>query len=125
MISVSDWNGVIRRIPNLIKWAGGKSSSLKSILQEVPEKFNHYYEPFFGGGALFWTLKFKKIINHAVISDVNKDLINLLLSVRDRRSGMFRFNMGALGVVTPIPLDNSYTADLAPELSQNLQFSHC
>ena len=84
MISVSDWNGVIRRIPNLIKWAGGKSSSLKSILQEVPEKFNNYYEPFFGGGALFWTLKFKKIINHAVISDVNKDLINLLLSVRDR-----------------------------------------
>lgn len=84
MISVSDWRGVNRRIPNLVKWAGGKTSSLKSILGEVPEIFNNYYEPFFGGGALFWTLKFEKMIRHAVISDVNKDLINLLLSVRDK-----------------------------------------
>lgn len=84
MISVSVRHGVNRRIPNLVKWAGGKTSALKNILKEVPEMFNTYYEPFFGGGALFWTLKFEKMIRHAVISDVNRDLINLLLAVRDR-----------------------------------------
>ena len=84
MISVSGWDGVQRRIPNLVKWAGGKSGSLNNLLPEIPEKIRNYYEPFFGGGALFWELKFRKKVRHAVISDVNQDLINLLLAVRDR-----------------------------------------
>lgn len=84
MISISDQHGLNMRIPNLVKWAGGKTSSLKSIVKAVPKMFNNYYEPFFGGGALFWALKVENKIKHAVISDVNKDLVNLLLAVRDR-----------------------------------------
>ena len=84
MTFVYEWHGKNRRIPNLVKWAGGKSSSMKNLLQEIPTNFNNYYEPFFGGGSLFWTLKNKKKISHAIISDVNGDLINLLLAVKDK-----------------------------------------
>ena len=45
-----------------------------SILQEnMPKHFNKYIEPFFGGGALFFSGDF----SNAVISDSNTELINL------------------------------------------------
>ncbi len=43
----------------------------------LPPKFNKYYEPFAGGLALLTELYNKDMINRAVISDTNKDLINL------------------------------------------------
>ena len=42
-----------------VKWVGGKRSLLPELLRRVPERFNHYYEPFVGGGALFYALKNK------------------------------------------------------------------
>ena len=83
MISILDEEGINRKVHNLVKWAGGKGSLMKEIIEKVPKEFNNYYEPFFGGGALFWTLKYMNRITHAVISDLNADLINLLLAVRD------------------------------------------
>jgi DNA adenine methylase len=57
----------------LLKWAGGKSQLLNDILPLVPNKFGKYIEPFFGGGALYFSLKPK----NSVIGDLNDEIINL------------------------------------------------
>ncbi|HSS39425.1 MAG TPA: DNA adenine methylase, partial [Polyangia bacterium] len=39
-----------------LKWAGGKRQLLPRILALVPAHVRTYYEPFLGGGALFFAL---------------------------------------------------------------------
>lgn len=51
----------------ILKWAGGKSQILNSLLPKIPAKYEKYIEPFFGGGALFFALQ----PDNAVISDSN------------------------------------------------------
>lgn len=63
----------------LIKWAGGKRQLLGRIDERMPEKYGRYYEPFLGGGALFFHLK----PDNATINDLNPALINLYEQVRD------------------------------------------
>lgn len=63
----------------LLKWPGGKRFLLKNILPFVPKKFNKFYEPFLGGGALFFSLE----PNHSILSDKNSELINCYVQVRD------------------------------------------
>jgi DNA adenine methylase len=77
------------RIPNLVKWAGGKGNFIETLTQHIPKEFKTYYEPFFGGGSLFWNLKLQGRIGKAIISDANPDLINLLLVVRDRFQDLY------------------------------------
>lgn len=44
----------------VIKWVGGKRQLLDELKKYMPKKFNTYFEPFIGGGALFFDLKIKK-----------------------------------------------------------------
>lgn len=44
-----------KRLPSLLKWAGGKELELKYILPLLPA-FQRYYEPFVGGGAVFFSI---------------------------------------------------------------------
>ncbi len=55
-----------------IKWAGGKGKLLSDLVSRVPANFNTYFEPFLGGGALFFELQPEK----AVLADFNAELIN-------------------------------------------------
>ncbi|MHA3839351.1 Dam family site-specific DNA-(adenine-N6)-methyltransferase [Mycoplasma sp. HF14] len=64
-----------------VKWAGGKTQILDELLKYVPEKFNTYYEPFLGGGALFFKLQPKK----AVINDINTHLISAYKCFMDEK----------------------------------------
>jgi len=52
---------------------------LKHILHFIPESFGLYYEPFLGGGALFFALLPKQ----SCLSDNNPDLINCYIQIRD------------------------------------------
>ena len=61
----------------ILKWAGGKSQILNSLLPKIPAKYEKYIEPFFGGGALFFALQ----PDNAVISDSNPELINMYRQV--------------------------------------------
>ncbi|WP_284928730.1 DpnII family type II restriction endonuclease [Candidatus Phytoplasma sp. AldY-WA1] len=54
-----------------VKWIGGKTQLLSFLDIVVPSKFNIYYEPFLGGGALFLHLQPKK----AILNDINSELI--------------------------------------------------
>lgn len=55
-----------------VKWAGGKRQLLVQIRERMPEKYNKYYEPFVGGGAVVFELLPEK----AVINDINRALVN-------------------------------------------------
>ncbi len=55
-----------------VKWAGGKRQLLSKIKERMPEKYNRYYEPFVGGGAVIFEL----LPENALINDINKALIN-------------------------------------------------
>jgi DNA adenine methylase len=70
-------------ISPFIKWAGGKTQLLDELVACLPSKFNTYFEPFLGGGALFFKLSSVGKISKAVISDLNKDLINCYIVIRD------------------------------------------
>lgn len=62
-----------------VKWAGGKRQILDKLIKYVPEDFNTYYEPFVGGGALFFELSPK----NAVINDSNEELINVFRCIKE------------------------------------------
>src|SRR5208337_1919574 len=72
--------------PPLLKWPGGKRNLLDHILPLIPACFNRYFEPFFGGGALFFALQPKK----AYLSDKNADLIHAYSQVRERPEAVIR-----------------------------------
>jgi len=55
-----------------VKWAGGKRQIMDEIYKYIPEKFEVYYEPFVGGGAVLFELQ----PSNAVINDNNHHLIN-------------------------------------------------
>ena len=66
-----------------VKWAGGKSQLLKVFNTLYPKGFKTYYEPFLGGGAVFFDLYAKGRVSRAVLSDLNTDLMNLWAAVRE------------------------------------------
>ncbi len=61
----------------ILKWAGGKTQLLDSLLPKVPASYGKYIEPFLGGGAMFFALQ----PEHAVIADSNPELINVYRQV--------------------------------------------
>ena len=62
-----------------VKWAGGKRQIMEELKKCVPNEFNAYYEPFVGGGALFFELAPKK----AFLNDYNKELINVFECIKE------------------------------------------
>lgn len=64
-----------------LKWAGGKSRLLGRILPFVPPAFGSYYEPFLGGGAMFFSVR-RRATKRCYLSDLNEELINAWLAVQ-------------------------------------------
>lgn len=65
-----------------MKWVGGKRQLLEELLKRLPLNYGCYYEPFLGCGALLLHLEPER----AIVGDVNKQLINLWLQIRDNLS---------------------------------------
>ena len=61
-----------------IKWPGGKQSLATTLINFFPQSFSKYYEPFVGGGSVFFALSPKS----AVLSDENKWLIDTYLALK-------------------------------------------
>lgn len=72
--------------PPLLKWPGGKRNLVNLIVPLVPPCFNRYFEPFFGGGALFFALLPRK----ANLSDKNAELMHAYSEVRNRPDALIR-----------------------------------
>lgn len=56
-----------------VKWAGGKGQLLPQLHDFLPDSFENYFEPFVGGGAMFFSLP---IIGSAHINDINQTLVS-------------------------------------------------
>lgn len=63
-----------------LKWAGGKSRLIQQYIPYFPKSYKNYYEPFLGGGAVFFYLQ----PTTAILTDINAELINTYCCVRDR-----------------------------------------
>lgn len=69
-----------------LRWAGSKRSLLPQIIPALPSNFGRYYEPFLGGGSLFFLL----CPNRATLSDTCGDLIGTFEAVRDNVTSVIR-----------------------------------
>lgn len=72
----------------LIKWVGGKTQIMETIISNFPEEMNNYHEPFLGGGSVLLNLlssvKHNKIrVNGSIYAyDLNEPLINLYKNIQ-------------------------------------------
>lgn len=64
----------------VLKYRGGKSREISRFLHYVPNDFNRYIEPFFGGGAVYFYLEPR----NAIINDVNERLMLFYRQLRDK-----------------------------------------
>lgn len=61
-----------------VKWVGGKRDILPAVLPHMPKSYGKYYEPFVGGGALFFHFAPRR----AVLADSNMRLIRAYRGVK-------------------------------------------
>ncbi|MFQ5651510.1 MAG: DNA adenine methylase [bacterium] len=76
-----------------VKWAGGKAQLTAELLKRTPA-FNTYLEPFVGGGAFFFALYREKRIKRAYLADLNQDLIDAYVAIRDEVSAVIEILAG-------------------------------
>jgi len=66
----------------LFIWAGGKNKMLKKYMPCLPENFDKYIEPFFGGGAMFiWAYK-KNPKAQFIINDSNPSIVSVYREIK-------------------------------------------
>ena len=75
----------INRLPPILKWAGGKEQELKHIHPNMPAKINNYYEPFIGGGAVYFSINASKMF----INDKSHELMALYKTVESQDEKFF------------------------------------
>lgn len=63
----------------MIKYRGGKSKEISHFISNMPEHYNRYIEPFFGGGALYFYLE----PQNAIINDVNAKLYSFYKQMKE------------------------------------------
>jgi DNA adenine methylase len=74
-----------------LKWVGGKRQLLPSITTRAPSQIaGTYWEPFLGGGALFFALAEQGRVQRAVLCDANLDLIDTYRCVREKPESLIR-----------------------------------
>lgn len=70
---------------------GGKRRLIEQIDPCLPKKINGYFEPFLGGGSMFFYLKQKYNPKFCILSDINRDLIETFKVVRDDPKKLMNF----------------------------------
>ncbi len=73
-----------RRLLSFLKWAGGKEQELRYILPLIPA-FNTYYEPFVGGGAVFFAIEARE----KYINDRSHELVDLYRMIAQQNTEFF------------------------------------
>src|SRR4051794_40003975 len=62
----------------ILKWAGGKGRLLGELVARAPTSYKRYFEPFIGGGALFFHMQ----PSSGVLADTNAELMRCYRAVR-------------------------------------------
>lgn len=64
----------------VLKYRGGKSREIPSFLRYIPDDFDRYIEPFFGGGAVYFYLE----PDNAILNDVNQRLMSFYTQLKNQ-----------------------------------------
>lgn len=70
----------------LLKWAGGKRALAQLILPFIGKVAGTYFEPFLGGGAIFFALR----PQNARLSDLNPELMECYQAIQEDPDGVAR-----------------------------------
>jgi DNA adenine methylase len=87
MNSAANSGNEFANIRPFLRWAGSKRRLLHHLIPYIPQKFNKYYEPFLGGGAMFFYLGPKR----AEISDASAPLIDTYRAVKNNPTQILTF----------------------------------
>ncbi len=74
-----------KRLSPILKWPGGKEQELKFIHPLLPKQINQYYEPFIGGGAVYFSIQ----ADSYHINDKSEELINLYKAIQSQDEAFF------------------------------------
>jgi DNA adenine methylase len=80
-----------------LKWVGGKTQIIESIILKVPAEMNNYHDIFLGGGSVLFAIlslrKQNKIIirNKVYAYDVNKALIGVFRHVQENKDELYKY----------------------------------
>lgn len=75
--TINPTNPIIRPF---FQWVGGKRKIVDKLIERIPLGLNNYYEPFLGGGTLFFQVKNK--FNKCFLSDINLELVTSYNAVK-------------------------------------------
>lgn len=71
----------------ILKWAGGKEQELKYITPAIPSNYDRYFEPFVGGGAVYFSIERDK---KKIINDKSHELISVYESAAGHDETFFK-----------------------------------
>lgn len=80
----------ISYIKPVIKWAGGKTQIIDSVIEKFPKNVVNYHEPFLGGGSVLLAFLQNvqnnkiKLNGNVYASDINETLINMYINIQKR-----------------------------------------
>ncbi len=91
-----------RQIKPFLKWAGGKGQLIDQIALHLPPAFKtgrikKYFEPFLGGGALFFWLSEQYDFESAYLYEINSS-VNVCYQVIQKNIGKLIKELGQLGL---------------------------
>mgnify|MGYP001375042327 CR=1 FL=1 len=79
----------MKHIKPLLKWVGGKTQIIKTILEQFPNKIKNYHEIFMGGGSVIIALLCEieqgniEVCNNIYGYDINPYVINFYNCVKE------------------------------------------
>lgn len=76
-----------KRAQPFVKWAGGKRQIQEEVIKIFPKFDGRYFEPFLGGGAMFFRLN----PENAVLSDINSGLVNVYRQIKSDHSAVIDY----------------------------------
>lgn len=100
-----------------LKWVGGKTQLLTQLRELFPKSFESYFEPFFGGGAVFFDLA--PVTGH--INDINKTLMNAYVDIRDNSAKLIKILSAIESEYTSLDLEHQseYYYDKRAEFNES------
>ena len=100
-----------------LKWAGGKRQLLTEIRRRLPRRMATYYEPFLGGGAVFFALARDGAFERAVLADANRELVEAYRGVRDHLEAV-------LGLLEQYPYEQDFYYEMRARDPYALDLPH-
>jgi DNA adenine methylase len=80
-----------------LKWVGGKTQIINTIISKIPREINNYHELFLGGGSVLLALLSLQKQNKITIKskiyayDINKSLINVYKHIQTNKDELYEY----------------------------------